>query len=226
VGAAAKPERLTRRVALTLPGSPVFGSIAGVTSKFTSHFFAYLARMKFIQRWGLMRNTRLENTQEHSLQVAMIAHALAVIGNRKFGRQVDPNRTALLAVYHDAEEVITGDVPTPIKYFNPTIKEALFDIETVARNRLLAMLPQELQSEYEDLFFHTDADAEAWRVVKQADKVCAYLKCIEESKAGNEEFQKAEQTILRELLRDEDPALQYFLETFVPSFRLTLDELN
>lgn len=213
-------------MALTLPGSPVFGSIAGVTSKFTSHFFAYLARMKFIQRWGLMRNTRLENTQEHSLQVAMIAHALAVIGNRKFGRQVDPNRTALLAVYHDAEEVITGDVPTPIKYFNPTIKEALFDIETVARNRLLAMLPQELQSEYEDLFFHADADAEAWRVVKQADKVCAYLKCIEESKAGNEEFQKAEQTILRELLRDEDPALQYFLETFVPSFRLTLDELN
>ena len=182
--------------------------------------------MKFIQRWGLMRNTRLENTQEHSLQVAMIAHALAVIGNRKFGRDVDPNRTALLAVYHDAEEVITGDVPTPIKYFNPTIKEALFDIEKVARNRLLAMLPEDLKEEYRDLFFHEDQDADAWRVVKQADKVCAYLKCIEESKAGNEEFQKAEQTILRELEKDDDPALRYFLETFVPSFRLTLDELN
>lgn len=199
-----------------------FGSIAGVTS----HFFAYLARMKFIQRWGLMRNTRPENTQEHSLQVAMIAHALAVIGNRKFGKDLDPNRTALLAVYHDAEEVITGDVPTPIKYFNPTIKEALFDIETVARTRLLAMLPEELQSDYNDLFFHEEQDAAAWRVVKQADKVSAYLKCIEESKAGNEEFQKAEQSILKELERDPDPALVYFLETFVPSFRLTLDELN
>ncbi|MFA5550734.1 MAG: 5'-deoxynucleotidase [Trueperaceae bacterium] len=192
----------------------------------TSHFFAYLSRMKFIQRWGLMRNTRLENTQEHSLQVAMIAHALAVIGNRKFGSSVDPNRTALLAVYHDAEEVITGDVPTPIKYFNPTIKEALFDIETVARNRLLAMLPEELRGEYGDLFFHSEQDSEEWRVVKRADKLTAYLKCIEEAKAGNEEFLKAEQSILRELESDDDPALRYFLETFVPSFRLTLDELN
>lgn len=192
----------------------------------TSHFFAYLSRMKFIQRWGLMRNTRLENTQEHSLQVAMVAHALAVIRNTKFGGRLDANRTALLAVYHDAEEVITGDVPTPIKYFNPTIKEALFDIETVARNRLLNMLPEELRPSYDSLFFHQESDVEAWRVVKQADKVTAYLKCIEESKAGNEEFQKAEQTILAELRKDDDPALQYFLETFVPSFRLTLDELN
>lgn len=192
----------------------------------TSHFFAYLSRMKFIQRWGLMRNTRLENTQEHSLQVAMVAHALAVIGNTRFGTNVDPNRTALLAVYHDAEEVITGDVPTPIKYFNPTIKQALFDIETVARNRLLAMLPEDLRGEYSSLFLKEDEDAEAWRVVKRADKITAYLKCIEESKAGNEEFQKAEQTIFRELVEDPDPALRYFLETFVPSFRLTLDELN
>ncbi len=205
-----------------MAGAAPFGSMEGVTS----HFFAYLSRMKFIQRWGLMRNTRLENTQEHSLQVAMIAHALAVIGNRKFGRDIDPNRTALLAVFHDAEEVITGDVPTPIKYFNPTIKEALFDIEKVARTRLLAMLPEELRDEYQDLFFHEEDDADAWRLVKQADKVCAYLKCIEESKAGNEEFQKAEQSILKELEKDDDPALGYFLETFVPSFRLTLDELN
>lgn len=202
-------------------GAP-FGSIDGVTS----HFFAYLSRMKFIQRWGLMRNTRLENTQEHSLQVAMIAHALAVIGNRKFGANVDPNRTALLAVYHDAEEVITGDVPTPIKYFNPTIKDALFDIETVARSRLLAMLPEDLRDDYSDLFFHEEEDSAAWRVVKRADKLSAYLKCIEESKAGNEEFQKAEQSIRAELEKDDDPALKYFLQTFVPSFRLTLDELN
>ncbi len=195
-------------------------------TRVTSHFFAYLARMKFIQRWGLMRNTRLENTQEHSLQVAMVAHALAVIGNRLYGGDVDPDRTALLAVFHDAEEVITGDVPTPIKYFNPSIKEALFDIETVARQRLLAMLPEELRPEYEDLFFHQTSDEAAWKVVKKADKICAYLKCIEEAKAGNEEFQKAEQTIAKELRSDDDPALRYFLETFVPSFRLTLDELN
>lgn len=192
----------------------------------TSHFFAYLSRMKFIQRWGLMRNTRFENTQEHSLQVAMIAHGLAVIRNRMFGGSLDPDRIALLAVFHDAEEVITGDFPTPIKYFNPRIKEALSGIETVARRRLLAMLPEELQPDYAALLFHEEADDEAWRVVKLADKVSAYLKCVEEAKAGNEEFQRAEQTIEEELRRTDDPALRYFLETFVPSFRLTLDELN
>lgn len=192
----------------------------------TSHFFAYLARMKFINRWGLMRNTRQENTQEHSLQVAMVAHALAVIGNERFGGDVNPDRAALLAVFHDAEEVITGDVPTPIKYFNPSIKEALFDIGTVAKERLVAMLPTELRGAYHDLFFHAEADEPVWRVVKQADRVCAYLKCIEEAKAGNEEFQKAELTIAKQLGEERDPALDYFLETFVPSFRLTLDELN
>ncbi|HRN17994.1 MAG TPA: 5'-deoxynucleotidase, partial [Trueperaceae bacterium] len=119
----------------------------------TSHFFAYLARLKFIHRWGLMRNTRAENTQEHSLQVAMIAHALALIHNRFFGGAFDPDRTALLAVFHDAEEVITGDVPTPIKYFSPSIKEALGGIETVARQRLVGMLPPELRADYTPLFF-------------------------------------------------------------------------
>lgn len=192
----------------------------------TSHFFAYLARLKFIQRWGLMRNTRAENTQEHSLQVAMIAHALAVINNRRFGGEYDPARTALLAVFHDAEEVITGDVPTPVKYFNPSIKGALSDIETVARRRLLGMLPTELQADYSPLFFAQPADAGAWRLVKQADKLCAYLKCLEEAKAGNLEFALAEQAILRELAGMDDPAVQLFLTTYVPSFRLTLDELN
>ncbi len=192
----------------------------------TSHFFAYLARLKFIQRWGLMRNTRAENTQEHSLQVAMIAHALAVINNRRFGGEYDPARTALLAVFHDAEEVITGDVPTPVKYFNPSIKGALSDIETVARRRLLGMLPTELQADYSPLFFAQPADAGAWRLVKQADKLCAYLKCLEEAKAGNLEFALAEQAILRELEGMDDPAVQLFLTTYVPSFRLTLDELN
>lgn len=208
------------------PNSTLTAYCSGRIPAVTSHFFAYLARLKFIQRWGLMRNTRLENTQEHSLQVALIAHGLAVINNRLYGGALNPDRIALLAVFHDAEEVITGDVPTPIKYFNPSIKQALFDIEAVARERLLAMLPLELRGEYEPLFNAQDEDAAAWRVVKQADKISAYLKCLEEAKAGNEEFQKAEQSIKRELEQDDDPALHYFLTTFVPSFRLTLDELN
>lgn len=191
-----------------------------------SHYFAYLARMKFIQRWGLMRNTRTENIQEHSLQVAMVAHALAVIARRRFGSGVDPERTALLAVYHDAEEVITGDVPTPIKYFNPQIATAVDGIEEVARRRLLEMLPEELRGEFEPLFFARACDAEAWALVKAADKICAFLKCLEEDKAGNREFTRAEQSIREELEGSERPEVRYFMDTFVQSFRLTLDELN
>lgn len=192
----------------------------------SSHYFAYLARMKYILRWGLMRNTRTENTQEHSLQVAMIAHALAVIRNRVYDGDVDPDRTALLAVFHDAEEVITGDVPTPIKYFNPSIAAAMNGIRDVARERLLAMLPESLREPFHDLYFPADADAEAWRLVKYADKITAYLKCLEEAKAGNEEFVRAEQTIRADLEALDAPEVGYFMETFVPSFQLTLDELN
>lgn len=191
-----------------------------------SHFFAYLARMKFIQRWGLMRNTNAENIQEHSLQVAMIAHMLAVLKNRRFGASIDPERTALLAVFHDAEEVITGDLPTPIKYFSPQVAQAIDSVEAVAKDRLLGMLPDDLRGEYEDLFFPSLDDDEAWACVKAADKICAYLKCIEEHKAGNAEFGRAEETIRAQLEASDDPAVQVFLETFVPSFRLTLDELN
>ncbi len=191
-----------------------------------SHYFAYLARMKFIMRWGLMRNTRSENTQEHSLQVAMVAHALAIIRNRLYDGALDPQRVALLATFHDAEEVITGDVPTPIKYFNPQIKDAMRGIEGVARERLLAMVPEVLRDEYRSLLFPQDEDAEAWRVVKHADKIAAYLKCVEEAKTGNLEFIKAEQVILADLQAMNDPAVTYFLDVFAPSFRLTLDELN
>ncbi len=191
-----------------------------------SHYFAYLARMKFIQRWGLMRNTRTENIQEHSLQVAMIAHALAVIDNTFYGGDVDPERTALLAVFHDAEEVITGDLPTPIKYFNPKVKEAVDGLEEVAKQRLLGMVPEALQPHYEGLFFARDEDARAWRMVKLADKLCAYLKCLEEAKAGNREFTRAEESIRQGLEDLQEPVVGYFLETFVPSFRLTIDELN
>lgn len=191
-----------------------------------SHAFAYLARLKYILRWGLMRNTRPENTQEHSLQVAMIAHALAVIANRFHGGDVDPDRTALLAVFHDAEEVITGDVPTPIKYFNPAIADAMGGIRTVARQRLLAMFPEALHDDYRPLFMPEGADAAEWRLVKLADKVAAYLKCVEEAQAGNGEFARAEQALLAELSKVEEPALGTFIETFAPSFRLTLDELD
>jgi 5'-deoxynucleotidase len=191
-----------------------------------SHYFAYLARMKFIQRWGLMRNTRVENIQEHSLQVAMVAHALAIIENTFFGGSVDPQRTALLAVYHDAEEVITGDLPTPIKYFNPKVREAVDGLEEVAKRRLVGMLPPALTKHYEALYFEQREDADAWRMVKLADKLCAYLKCLEEAKAGNHEFVRAEESIRAALEGLREPAVDYFLETFVPSFRLTLDELN
>lgn len=191
-----------------------------------SHYFAYLARMKYIQRWGLMRNTMPENIQEHSLQVAMIAHALAVLRNRRFAGAVDPERTALLAVFHDAEEVITGDLPTPIKYFNPQIAQAVDGLEAVAKDRLLKMLPEDLRPDYEALFFRVDEDDEAWACVKAADKICAYLKCVEEHKAGNAEFGRAEEAIRAELEAHPDPAVRAFLEEFGDSFRLTLDELN
>ncbi|HHY82660.1 MAG TPA: 5'-deoxynucleotidase [Clostridiales bacterium] len=191
-----------------------------------SHFFAYLSRMKFIQRWGLMRNVRQENIQEHSLQAAMIAHSLAVIKNKLFGGMVDPERVLLLAVYHEASEVITGDLATPIKYFNPEIRKAYKDIEKVANERLFSMLPEELKPDYESVFFPVQEDDEHWKLVKAADKICAYLKCIEELKAGNAEFSKAEKAIQRDLAELSRPEVNYFLEQFLHSFYLTLDELN
>src|SRR5690606_3904990 len=146
-----------------------------------SHFFAYMARMKFIRRWGLMRNTKTENIQEHSLQVAMIAHGLAVIRNERFGGNVDPARVALLGVYHDAEEVITGDLPTPIKYFNPQIKDAFDELGAVAQERLLSMLPEFMRPSYEGLFRPGGQSEAELELVKAADRICAYLKCLEEA---------------------------------------------
>ncbi len=191
-----------------------------------SHFFAFLSRMKLIQRWGLMRNTIPENIQEHSLQVALIAHALAVIKNKHFGGTVDPERTMALGVFHEVSEVITGDLATPIKYFNPEIKKAYGEIEEVAKKRLLSLLPEELHPDYKSYLFKEEKDTEGWQLVKAADKISAYLKCVEELKSGNKEFQQAERAIKKEIDKYHLPEVQHFMKEFVPSFSLTLDELN
>lgn len=191
-----------------------------------SHFFAYLSRMKLIQRWGLMRNTQQENIQEHSLQVAMVAHALALIRNAYHGGRVDAQRVMALAAFHEVAEVFTGDLPTPIKYFNKEIKGLYDDIEEQAKHKLCAMLPAELQEAYRTLLFAQPQEAELWQLVKAADKVCAYLKCLEEGKAGNEEFRKAEKTIRAELQTLPVPEVATFLELFGDSFALSLDELG
>ena len=191
-----------------------------------SHFFAYLARMRFIRRWGLMRNTTEENIQEHSLQTALIAHALAMVARRVFGRRIDPERTMALAAYHEVGEVLTGDLPSPIKHHNPALRAAYGELEEAARQRLLAMLPPELGQDYRPLLFPGGADAEHLQLVKAADKLCAYLKCVEELKGGNAEFASARVAIERDLAAIDLPEVTYFLERFAPSFSLTLDELH
>jgi len=190
-----------------------------------SHFFAYLSRMRFIGRWGLMHSTRPENIQEHSLRVAMIAHGLAVVRNRLFAGGVQPDRVAVRALYHDASEVITGDLPRPVKYFDPEIETSYRRIETVAREKLLGMLPDALREDYAMLFRPEAALPVEEALVKAADKLCAYMKCLEEVTAGNREFVEAEKTLRQTIEAIDLPEVRYFLATFVPSFRLTLDEL-
>ena len=191
-----------------------------------SHLFAYLSRMKFIRRWSLMHSTYPENVQEHSLQVALVTHMLAVIRNRLFSGEVNPERAATLALYHDVGEVLIGDLPTPVKYFNPEIKTAYQTIEQTAVHKLFSMLPEELKDGYQPFFESDEADRDHHELVKAADKLCAYLKCLEEVSAGNQEFSQAEQTLKETVERIDLPEVRYFLETFVPSFRLTLDELG
>ena len=189
-----------------------------------SHFFAYVSRMRFIQRWALMRNTAQENVQEHSHQVAILAHALAVIRNEKFGGNVDAGQVAVAALYHDASEILTGDMPTPIKYDNPAIRKAYKDVEAVAEQKLLAMLPTELQHAYAPII--TGSGGEIEELVKAADKLSAYIKCVEELKAGNNEFREAAAQTRKALEAYELPEVSYFMETFMDSFSLTLDELK
>ena len=189
------------------------------------NFFAYLSRMRYIQRWALMRNTFQENIQEHSHSVAVLAHALAVIGREKFGSRVDPGEAAIAGLYHDAPEILTGDMPTPVKYDNPAIKDAYKAVESVAADKLLSMLPEELQEEFSP-YVREELEPELLRVVKAADKLSAYLKCVEELKAGNNEFKQAARQTREALNKMELPALDYFLEHFLPGFELTLDELG
>lgn len=187
-------------------------------------FYAYLNRMKYIKRWQLMRTTAEENIMEHTGQVTFLAHALALINNKIFGGNLDVCKTVLLAQYHEVGEVITGDLPTPIKYFNPEIRSAYKDLEVKACERLLNMLPEELKEEYEK-FVLPSVDEEV-KFVKYADKLAAYLKCIEELKLGNSEFKKAKISIEKELKGYKSKEVDYFLKEFAPAFELTLDELD
>ena len=188
-------------------------------------FFAYLNRMKYIKRWSLMRSVREENIMEHSQQVSVIAHALALITNKIFGGNADVNKIVLLSQYHEVGEVITGDLPTPIKYFNPEIKTAYKDLEKGACKRILSMLPEELKGEYSQ-YILPDENTEEYRIVKYADRIAAYLKCTEEVKAGNAEFKKAKNSIGTELKNCGDPAVAYYLKEFAPAYELSLDELD
>ncbi len=188
------------------------------------NFFAYISRMKYIDRWSLMRNSVTENIQEHSHMVAVLSHALAVIRRDVFGGDCDPNACAAAALFHDATEIFTGDLPTPIKYYNPAIRDAYRQVESVAADKLLTMLPPEMQGAYAPLV--RGAEGEVHRLVKAADKLAAYIKCLEELEAGNGEFANAAQETLAALKKMELPEVAYFLEHFAEGFGLTLDELD
>ena len=189
------------------------------------HFFAYINRMKYINRWGLMRNTRPENDTEHSQQAAMIAHALALIANRRYGGQYDPGYVMALALYHDASEVITGDMPTPVKHNNPAIRQEYGRLEQIANEKLLSLLARDLREDYRPLIQHDETTAE-WRLVKAADRISAYLKCIEEEKMGNRDFAHAKTSVLQSITMIDLPEVQAFMAEFVPSFSLSPDELS
>lgn len=190
-----------------------------------SSFFAFLSRMKLIRRWGLMRNIVSENILEHSAEVAMIAHALAVIDRKMYGGTADPDRVGVLALYHESAEVITGDLPTPVKYFNREISAAYKDIERAAEARIVAALPDELKDDFAPLV-SPDKSSSEYRLVKYADKLAAYIKCVEELRAGNAEFKSAHESIGRELESAGSPAVRYFMDTFIGAYYLTLDELK
>ena len=188
-------------------------------------FFAFINRMKHIKRWSLMRSVQEENIMEHSYQVATIAHALAVINNKIMGGNINVEKVVLIAQYHEVSEVITGDLPTPIKYFNPEIRMAYKDLEKDAEKRLLGMLPEELKGYYAE-YVSPDTDSVEYKMVKSADRLAAYLKCIEEVRSGNAEFKKAKKSIEKDLKALGSAEVDYYLKHFAPAYELTLDELD
>ena len=189
------------------------------------HFYAMMSRMKYINCWGLMNNTKNENISEHSQQVAIIAHCLVLIHNKRFGGHLDAERAAVLAIFHDSTEIITGDMPTPIKYFNPQINEAYKKIENVAADKLISMLPEDFKEDFEEIIkANGEQDKELKKYVKAADKFSALIKCIEELRMGNDEFIKAKDTIEASLKNMNLPEAEVFEKEFLPSFSLALDE--
>jgi len=190
-----------------------------------SHFYAYISKIRWLQRWGLKRNVINENVMEHSWEVATITHALGLIRNRQFGGEVDVNAAVVAALYHDCGEVITGDMPSPIKYHSPEITNAYKAVEKQAEQELLRLLPEELQDDFRAVLLHEEIDAEHLLLIKAADTLCAYIKCRSEVLAGNFEFSQAEKDVKERLERFDMPEVKYFLETFIPSYGLTLDEL-
>lgn len=188
------------------------------------NFYSMVMRMKYIDRWGLMRNTWKENLSVHAADVAILSHALAVIGKKRLGKEYSAERVVLMALYHDASEIITGDLPTPVKYHNPEIIHAYRQVEQTASKQLLSMLPADMREEYLPFFCPDEEEKELWWLVKGADKLSAYIKCIEEEKAGNTEFVKAKSAQLKALKEMNLPEVNIFLEEFIEGFSKTLDE--
>ncbi len=187
-----------------------------------SSFFALMSRMKYINRWGLMRNSRSENIAEHSLDTAVIAHLLCVLRNKRFGGSINAEHTAAVAMFHDTPEIITGDLPTPVKYFSEKISDAYKDVESAAVDKLISAVPSDISDEYEKLL--RCSDDEILRIVKAADKISALIKCIEERKSGNNDFVAAERQTLDSLKRMSLPEVDCFIDEFLPAYELTLDE--
>lgn len=189
-------------------------------------FFAMVSRLKYIDRWALMRNSINENLSEHSLEVAMISHALCVIGNKRFGKNLNAEKAALIGMYHDVSEIITGDMPTPVKYYNSEIKAAYKDVEKKADERMLSLLPEDLRTEFAGILEPSEEFSYERKLVKAADKLSAYIKCIEEKKAGNTEFMSAEKATKEAINKMELPEVEVFMEQCIPSYRKTLDEMQ
>jgi len=190
-----------------------------------SHFFAYISKLRWIARWGLKRNTIQENVMEHSWEVATLAHVLALIRNRYFGDTIDVNAVAVAALYHDCAEVITGDLPSPVKYHSPAIQQAYHSIERAAERELVGLLPDALQADFTALMIEDNLPLAHRQIIKAADTISAFLKCQAELKAGNREFEKAAEDIKQRLTAYQLPEVDFFLSTFAPSYQLTLDEL-